>query len=166
MSGVRKPIVSTFFLISKTARLPLRLKPPTQCVPGLFQGMTLTTDLPLTLTLKPSGSVPNHAMKAYRGIQVQFYSFLTTRPGTFTPGKEPRYPLKRLGGPHSRFGHFGEYKIPVRSVVAIPTMLIRLPSYNSNPFLPSWSGEGHIYVYKTKIMTSGERTRFLEHPSR
>jgi hypothetical protein len=30
-------------------------------------------------------------------------------PGRFTPGKEPRYPLKRrLGGPQSRSGHFGK----------------------------------------------------------
>jgi hypothetical protein len=55
------------------------------------------------------------------GIEVYFHSFLTSvldsgewstsRPGRFTPGKEPRYLLnRRLGGSRSQSGHFGEKK--------------------------------------------------------
>jgi hypothetical protein len=37
--------------------------------------------------------------------------WLTSCPGHFTTGKEPRYPLRtRLGGLHSRSVHFGEEK--------------------------------------------------------
>jgi len=36
----------------------------------------------------------------------------TSRPGRFIPGKEVRHPLnKRLGGPQSRYGRFGERTI-------------------------------------------------------
>jgi hypothetical protein len=35
-----------------------------------------------------------------------------SRPFRFTPGKEPRYPFyRRLGGPQSRSGRYGELKI-------------------------------------------------------
>jgi hypothetical protein len=56
-------------------------------------------------------------------VDVQIHIFLTSallggewstsRPGRFTPrGKSPLYPLdRRLGGPHSRSGRFGEEKI-------------------------------------------------------
>jgi hypothetical protein len=62
-------------------------------------------------------------MKAYRGVDVYIYIFLTSelaggqwsasRPGRFTRGgKRPRYPLdRRLGGPQSRSGRFGEENI-------------------------------------------------------
>jgi len=62
---------------------------------------------------KKRGNVcPGLAMKAYRAVEVQLHPFLilvvdggtrlTSGPGRFTPGKEPRYPLNtRLGGPHS-----------------------------------------------------------------
>jgi hypothetical protein len=60
--------------------------------------------------------VPDHARKAHRGLEVQLHSFLTsvlnggewaTYSGRFTP--EPWYPLnRRVSGPHSRSGRFGE----------------------------------------------------------
>jgi hypothetical protein len=61
-------------------------------------------------------------MKVYGGVDVQKDVFLTlalvggewlaSRPGRFTPGKDPRYPLDRkLGGPQSRTGRHGEVKI-------------------------------------------------------
>jgi hypothetical protein len=47
--------------------------------------------------------VPTHAMKSYRGTEIQLTSFLTLalygnewltlRPGPLYPGKQPRYPL-------------------------------------------------------------------------
>jgi hypothetical protein len=81
-------------------------------------------------------------MKAEGGSRDTLHSFsaseldggicLTSRPGLFTPGKEPRYPLsRRLWGPHSPSGRFGEQEYflagteiwipgrPARSVVAI-----------------------------------------------
>jgi hypothetical protein len=64
---------------------------------------------------------PGLAMQAYRAVEVQLRPFLilvveggtqlTSGPGRFTPRKEPRYRLNtRLGGPHSRSGHFGKKK--------------------------------------------------------
>jgi hypothetical protein len=65
--------------------------------------------------------VPVHIMKGVGGVEVQLHSFLTSaldggewsasRPYRFTPEKEYRYPLnRRLGGPQSRSGRFGEEK--------------------------------------------------------
>ena len=80
---------------------------------------------------------------------VQPYSFLssaldgsewlTSRPGRFNPGEQPRYLLNRkLGGIQSRSGGFAEDNNllplpgfpdrPVRSLVAIPSTLRRLLS--------------------------------------
>jgi hypothetical protein len=58
-------------------------------------------------------------MKKYGGVDVQIHVFLTSalvggewsdsRPGRFTPGKSPRYPLdRRLGGPQNRSGGHGK----------------------------------------------------------
>ena len=55
------------------------------------------------------------AMKAHRGVEVQLYSFFNLgarygwvvkpRPGSFTPGKDTRYPSYwRLSGPQGRSG--------------------------------------------------------------
>jgi hypothetical protein len=69
-------------------------------------------------------------------------------PAALSPGKSPRYPFyRRLGGPQSRSGRYGEVKIfyptgtrtpapPHRASspkpVAIPTELSRLPEWVSN----------------------------------
>jgi hypothetical protein len=43
--------------------------------------------------------------------------WLTSRPGRFTPGKEPQYPLnKRMRGPQRRSGRFGVDK----NLLALP----------------------------------------------
>jgi hypothetical protein len=66
---------------------------------------------------------PGLAMKAHRAVEVQRHPFLilvvdggtglTSGPGRFTTGKEPRYPLNtRLSGPYSQSRHFGEEKNP------------------------------------------------------
>jgi len=63
--------------------------------------------------------VPFHAMKAYRGrrgiaplifnLSLDGGERLTSHLGHFTPRKEARYPLnRRLGGPWSWSGHFGD----------------------------------------------------------
>jgi hypothetical protein len=45
-----------------------------------------------------------------------------SRPGRFTPGESPRYPLnRRLGEPQNRSGRFGEEKILDPSGIRIPT---------------------------------------------
>jgi len=60
-------------------------------------------------------------MKTYEGVEVQLHAFLTaalggfelsvSRPGRFTLGKSPRYPLeRRLGGPQIRCGRGGKNK--------------------------------------------------------
>jgi hypothetical protein len=58
----------------------------------------------------------------------------TSRPGRFTPGKEPKYPFNRkLGGSQSRSGRFGEEKIsyvcrirtPNRTLIAVPSTISR-----------------------------------------
>jgi len=62
--------------------------------------------------------------------------WLTSRPGRFIPGKEPRYPLnKRVCGHQRRYGRFGENSIAptetrnhdlvARSLVALSTALFR-----------------------------------------
>jgi hypothetical protein len=46
---------------------------------------------------------PVHALKAYRGVEVWFHSFLTSAvwsdlcPGRFTPGKTRQYQFKSVG---------------------------------------------------------------------
>jgi hypothetical protein len=58
-------------------------------------------------------------MKEYGGMDRHFLTlelagseWLASRPGRFTPGERPRYPLdRRLGGPQSRSGRRGEEKI-------------------------------------------------------
>jgi len=73
------------------------------------------------LPLQKGKSVPFHIMKVYTGwAEVQLHSFLiSVLDGVvnFTPrridprGKKLPYLLNRiLGGPQSRFGHFGEQK--------------------------------------------------------
>jgi hypothetical protein len=92
---------------------------------------------------------PDHAIKTYRGTDVQLHSFLTSaldagewstsRPSLFTPGKEPPYPFNmRLGESQSRFGCCGwtdksltptgilTPECPAHSPVAIQTTLLRL----------------------------------------
>jgi hypothetical protein len=60
-----------------------------------------------------------HTMKAYRGVEAQFHSFLPSAlhggwwssscSCRFTPTKKSLYPVNRsLGGPQSRSGRFGE----------------------------------------------------------
>jgi hypothetical protein len=60
-------------------------------------------------------------MKTYMGVAVYIHIFLTSalvggewsasRPCRFTPGKELRYTFyRRLGGPQSRSGRYGEVK--------------------------------------------------------
>jgi len=62
-------------------------------------------------------------MNAHTADRLQLRTFLTwtvnrnewstSRPGHFTSGKEPQYPLnERLGGPQSLSGRFGEEKNP------------------------------------------------------
>jgi hypothetical protein len=71
-------------------------------------------------------------MKANGVVDVEIHIFLTSalaggewsasRPGRFTPGKEPRYSLdRRLDGPQSRYGRRGEEKIPDPTGTWTPT---------------------------------------------
>jgi hypothetical protein len=66
----------------------------------------------------------HYAMKAYKGVDVYIYIFVTSalvggdwsasRPGRFTPGWSPRYPLdRRLVGPQSWSGWHGEENSPL-----------------------------------------------------
>ena len=95
--------------------------------------------------------VPVHTMKAYRrsrhtnplflNLGTRWRSWLTSRPGRFSPGKEHRYPLKwKLGEPQSRSGRFGAEKIlfhlvgfetpdrPAPILATIVTISFSLPS--------------------------------------
>jgi hypothetical protein len=67
--------------------------------------------------------IKHYATKAYGGVDVQFHVFLASalvrgdwsasRPGRFTSGEKPRYPLdKRLGGPQNRSGQYGDSTLP------------------------------------------------------
>jgi hypothetical protein len=71
-------------------------------------------------------------MKAYDGVHVYIHIFLTSalvggewsasRPGRFTPGKEPQYPSdRRLGEPQSRSERHGEVKILDHTGTRTPT---------------------------------------------
>ena len=88
--------------------------------------------------------------------------WLTSRPGRFNPGKQPRYLLNRkLGGTQSRSGDFAEENDllplpgfpdrPARSLVATPSILPRLLSGNWNS--PKW-------YCKTSVLTT-HHTHFL-----
>jgi hypothetical protein len=86
-----------------------------------------------------------HAMKAYRGsrgiaplILNPAGEWSISRPGRFTPGKEPLYPFnRRLRGPQSRSGSFWKRFLapvgirapdrPAHGLVTILTELYRLP---------------------------------------
>jgi len=68
---------------------------------------------------------------AYRGVEVQFHSFLTlaldvaewstSHPGHLTLDKKPQYPLKRrLGGFQSESGQFREGKKNKIKLMALP----------------------------------------------
>jgi len=84
------------------------------------------------------------------GTEVQLHSFLTlalgagewltSRPGRFIPGKEPRYGWnKRACGHRRQYGRFGEKSLAPtgtrnqdsfnRSLVALPTTLLRFRCY-------------------------------------
>jgi hypothetical protein len=65
--------------------------------------------------------------KTYRGAKIELRSFLssaidgapwlTSGPGRFTLGKEPRYSLnRRLGRPQSRFGSCGFQPLTIQPV--------------------------------------------------
>jgi hypothetical protein len=91
----------------------------------------------------------HYAMMAYGGsgcIDPHFLDLGTSQlhvPAALPPGKSSWYPLyRRLGGPQSRSGRYGEMKIlapigtrtptswsPSPLAVAIPTMLFRLHAY-------------------------------------
>jgi hypothetical protein len=65
-----------------------------------------------SVTRKKGKFVPVHAIKAYSGVEVYLHAFLTSRPGHFTRGKEPRCPLnKSLGGSKIQSGRSGEEEI-------------------------------------------------------
>jgi hypothetical protein len=58
-----------------------------------------------------------------------------SRPGRFTPGEEPQYPLdRRLGGPQSRSGRCGEEK----NLLPLPGIETRLSSLSL--YRPSYPG--------------------------
>lgn len=68
-------------------------------------------------------TLPVHAMKAYREVEVQFHSFLPSElhagewsargPGGFTPEGGPgTHRTGDLSGPQSFIGRFGEEQIP------------------------------------------------------
>lgn len=67
--------------------------------------------------------IPMHAKKAYGGVEILRHSLLTlelvggewsaSRPRRFIPGERAidSHCKRRLGGPHSRSGRFGEEKL-------------------------------------------------------
>lgn len=71
---------------------------------------------------KTCNLVPDHAMKTYTAsgitsplvlnLGAKLNSVIKSRPGRFTPGKQPRYPLKRERCEHqSDSGRFEEGKV-------------------------------------------------------
>jgi hypothetical protein len=91
-------------------------------------------------------------MKTYVGVDVLIHIFLTSalvggewsasRPCFLSPGKSPRYPFyRRLGGPQSRSGRYGEAKIfySTRTLTpASPGRPARSPS-KSSAEVNAWS---------------------------
>jgi hypothetical protein len=77
-------------------------------------------------------------MKTYGGVDVQIHIFLTSAlvggewsaslRCRFTPGKEPPYQFyRRLGGPQSRSGRYGEVKIFYPTGTLTPSPLVVQP---------------------------------------
>ena len=89
---------------------------------------------------KGEESLAVNALRAYKGNRgigqfifltsaVDGGEWLTSRPGRFTPGRDPRYPLKtRLGGPQRRSEHFPgeEDLLPVPEIEPRTVQLHRL----------------------------------------
>jgi hypothetical protein len=77
-------------------------------------------------------------MKTYRGVDVEIHIFLTSAlvgvsgqlhaPAALPLGKSPRYPFyRRLGGPQSRSGQYGEVKIFTQTGLELPLPLVVQP---------------------------------------
>ena len=128
---------------NKTQQSPMNLRPGS---------ININVTFPLTMPWKYIG-----------GEEVYLHSFLTSAldsgewltsppPGSYTPEKEPRYPMnRRLGGPSSQTGHFVPIgtrtpDLPASSFVAILTKLIpSLATLQARWNLKSWQ----LWWFKT-----------------
>jgi hypothetical protein len=62
-------------------------------------------------------------MQMTGGVALDGVTWSYSRPGHFTPEKEPRYRLNiRLGGPQRRYGRFGEGK----NLLLLPGLKLRI----------------------------------------
>ena len=76
---------------------------------------------------------------------------MTSRPGRFTSGKDPRYPLNRnLGGTQSQSGCFGEEKNHL-SLAVIEPRIFQPVDYSMHQL--RYPGSHHYYTkYTTQIL--------------
>jgi hypothetical protein len=78
-----------------------------------------------------------------------------SRPCHFTPGKKPRYPFyRRLRGPQSRSGRYGEVKIFYPTGTRTPALPGR-PARSQSLYLLSYPGSLVVYTGISKIMCHG-----------
>jgi len=96
------------------------------------------------------------AIEAYRRVEAWLHSLLTSafdrdewsasRPGRFTPGKEPRYPFnRRLGGPHSLSGHYAVIRT-IKLHVCVRALIAHSSNYCWICFVPSEPSTGTVLI--------------------